>query len=308
MASGTRQIKTRIKSIKNTKKVTKAMQLVAAAKMRRSVERALSSRQYALWAWDMASRLSQSRSVSPDDYLRRFFQPVENPKRHLVIAFASNRGLCGAFNSNVVRKVAAFVRQVGSENVDIIIVGKRLAGPLSQLGIKPAMAFENQEQPQDASAVVDMASYAYEAFKKQSVDEVWMVYSHFVSALSQEAVLRPLFPFKKSESALTDVGTLQTHRQVAEVKGVAPEQSYLYEPDKRKVLSYLVPRLGEAQLYQALLESNASEHSARMLAMKSATDAAGDMLQDLTLQYNRARQASITQEIAELSAGIAAMT
>ena len=307
MAS-TRQIKARLKSIKNTKKVTKAMELVAGAKMRRSVERALASRHYALLAWQLVQRLSKSRAVPSDDYLHRFFRAAASPKRHLLIAFASNRGLCGAYNNNVLRQVLRFVRENREENVDVIVIGKRLVSSVSTFGVKPIMAYEKDDYALDASSVVPLANYAYEAFKSQGVDSVYLCYNHFKSALAQETVTRPLFPFSFEESAFTDVKHMETDRKVEPLRDIEKSQSYIYEPGKRKVLSYLVPRLGEAQLYQALLESNASEHSARMLAMKSATDAAGEMLGDLSLLYNRARQAGITREIAEISAGSAALS
>ncbi|MBI4121936.1 MAG: ATP synthase F1 subunit gamma [Parcubacteria group bacterium] len=307
MASA-RQIKARLKSIKNTKKVTKAMELVAGAKMRRCVERALSSRQYTLLTWQLAQRLSKSRAVPEGDYLHRFFHATVNPQRYLLIAFASNRGLCGAYNSNVLRQVLKMVREKGQANVDVVVIGKRLVSAVSVFGIKPIMAYEKDESAMDASSVVTLANYAYESFKTGTVDAVYLAYSHFKSALSQEAVTRPLFPFSEEKSSLADVQDMQPRRAIEPLQEIERAQSYVYEPDKRKVLSYLVPRLGEAQLYQAMLESNASEHSARMMAMKSATDAAGDMLDELLLQFNRARQAGITREIAEISAGMAALT
>lgn len=308
MASNARQIKTRLKSIKNTKKVTKAMELVAGAKMRRAVERALQSRQYALLAWQLAQRLSTSRAVPTDDYLHRFFAPVNGGPKRMLIAFSSNRGLCGAYHSNVLRKVLAYVKEHGADNVEVIAIGKRLVSAVSLFGIKPSMAYVKDESAGNASSMVDIANYAYAQFKSQAVDAVDIAYSHFHSALSQEAVVRPLFPFSQERSVLAGTGDIESTQKQKPLDVIAAEQSYLYEPDKRKVLSYLVPRLGEAQLYQALVESNAAEHSARMIAMKNATEAAGDMLNELILQYNRARQAGITREIAEISAGTAALT
>lgn len=306
MASSARQIKTRLKSIKNTKKVTKAMELVAGAKMRRAVERALQSRQYTLLAWQLVQRLSTSRAVPSEDYLHKFFSPASGNKR-LLIAFSSNRGLCGAYHSNVLRKVLAYVRQYGAENVEVIAVGKRLVSAISLYGIKPSMAYIKDESAGDASSMVVIANYAYQQFKAGFVGSVDVAYSHFHSALSQEAVVRPLFPFIKRESVFEGTGEIETAMKAKPLEEIASEQSYIYEPGKRTVLSYLVPRLGEAQLYQALVESNAAEHSARMMAMKNATEAAGEMLEELTLQYNRARQAGITREIAEISAGTAAL-
>lgn len=304
--SGARLIKTRLKSIRNTKKVTKAMELVAGAKMRRAVERALASRQYAVLAWQLAGKLSGSRAISSEDYLNKFFRPAPKTGKWLLICFASNRGLCGAYNSNVLKQSIKFVRERGLENGEVIVIGKRLVGPLSTFGIKPSMAYEKDDTAVDAASIVNVTQYAYEAFKSGRVDAVYIAYSRFKSALVQEAVVRPLFPFHREDSALADVEQMEMRVKPAVENMQALE--YKYEPDKRKVLSYLVPRLGESLMYESLLESNAAEHSARMLAMKNATDAAGDMLDDLTLQYNRARQAGITKEIAEISAGMAAVT
>lgn len=283
------------------------MELVAGAKMRRAVERALASRQYAVLAWQLAGKLSASRSIAQDDYLLKFFGPASKTGKWLLICFASNRGLCGAYNSNVVRQAIKFVRERGVDNGEVVVVGKRLVAPLSTYGIKPSMAYEKDDTASNASSMVDITNYAYDAFKTGRVDGVYIAYSRFKSALVQEAVVRPLFPFQREESALADVERMVLEQQPADIETLA-NLEYTYEPMKRKVLSYLVPRLGEALMYEALLESNAAEHSARMLAMKNATDAAGDMLHDLTLQYNRARQASITKEIAEISAGMAAVT
>lgn len=283
------------------------MELVAGAKMRRAVERALQSRQYTLLTWQLAQRLSKSRAVPTSDYLARFFHPVSAPRKYLLIAFSSNRGLCGAYHSNILRKVLAFVRDKGVENVEVVAIGKRLVSALSLYGVKPSMAYVKDESAKDGSSMVTVAAYAYNAFKSNQVQAVYLAYSQFKSAIAQEAVLRPLFPFSLEESVFADVAGLKPKKDVP-LETIRPEQSYTYEPGKRTVLSYLIPRLGQAQLYQALVESNAAEHSARMMAMKNATDAASDMLADLLLQYNRARQAGITQEIAEISAGTAALT
>ena len=306
MAS-TRQIKSSTQVDQEHEKVTKAMELVAGAKMRRSVERALASRHYALLLGSWCSGFQKAVPCRVT-ITCTVFRAAASPKRHLLIAFASNRGLCGAYNNNVLRQVLRFVRENREENVDVIVIGKRLVSSVSTFGVKPIMAYEKDDYALDASSVVPLANYAYEAFKSQGVDSVYLCYNHFKSALAQETVTRPLFPFSFEESAFTDVKHMETDRKVEPLRDIEKSQSYIYEPGKRKVLSYLVPRLGEAQLYQALLESNASEHSARMLAMKSATDAAGEMLGDLSLLYNRARQAGITREIAEISAGSAALS
>lgn len=308
MPANTKQIKARIKSVKNTRKVTKAMELVAGAKMRRAVDLAISTREYSELAWHLADRLASSKSIAPIDYLHTFFTPVENPKKILLIVFASNRGLCGAYNSNITKKTLKFIQQHGQENVEVIAVGKKAVTQLSSFGVKPKMAYEKKDSARKATSVVNIANYAYEEFKAGRVDQVVIAYNHFVSSLVQEPVVRPLFPFSKEEGTGVGIEELSERKEdLADVETL-PTADYVHDPSKRQVLSYLVPRLGEVQLFQALLESNASEHSARMLAMKNASEAASEMQDDLTLIYNRARQAAITQEIAEISAGTAALS
>ncbi|RLC74961.1 MAG: hypothetical protein DRI61_15700, partial [Chloroflexi bacterium] len=215
-------------------------------------------------------------------------------------------GLCGAFNSNLVKEILKFTEDKGAENVEIIVVGRRLVGALSIYGIKPAMAYEKQDSARRATSVVNIANYVYEEFKNGNADQVLIAYTDYQSAMLQVPVIRPLFPFQPEISVTSGVQDIE--EEVTEEKLAPKVLGYIHEPSKRDVLSYLVPRLGELQLFQALLESNASEHNSRMVAMKSATDAATEMLDDLTLQFNRARQAAITQEIAEISAGMAAVT
>lgn len=308
MGANTKQIKARIKSVKNTKKVTKAMELVAAAKMRRAVEYALSTRTYSRLAWELALRLSESKSIAPEDYLHNFFKPVDQPKKAILVVFASNRGLCGAYNSNIIKKVLAFTKERGEEQVEVIAVGKKAVASLSAYGVNVSMAYEKKDSARQATSVVNIANYVYEEFKAGKVDQVLIAYNHYASSLVQEPVIRELFPFHKEESAAADVESLAQSKQAVNGANGFTHADYVHDPSKRDVLSHLVPRLGEVQLFQALLESNASEHSARMLAMKNASDAAGEMVGDLTLLYNRARQAAITQEIAEISAGMAAVT
>lgn len=308
MPANTKLIKTRIRSVKNTKKVTKAMELVAGAKMRKAVDRALETREYASLAWELALRLSKSKTISKEDYLHNFFRPADDPKKFLLVVFSSNRGLCGAFNSSMIRQIIAFVKEKGNENVEIIAVGKRVVTGLSVYGINPRMAYEKKDSAKRATSVVNIANYVYEKFKTSEVDQVLIAYTDYESSLVQNPVIRPLFPFQLDISVTAGVKDLSEKKQAADVEKLPQALGYIHEPSKRDVLSYLVPRLGELQLFQALLESNASEHSARMVAMKNATDAASEMLDDLTLQFNRARQAAITQEIAEISAGMAAIT
>lgn len=307
-AEGTREIKARIKSVRNTKKITKAMQLVAGAKMRRAVERALSSRDYSDLVWDLYRRLTISKQIEPDDVLQRFFHPASDPKKFLLIVLTSNRGLCGAFNSNVVKKAMKFINKHGQENVEVITIGKKGISLMSVFGVRPVMAYEKDDKASSAASMTNIAAYAYQKFLNNEVDQVAVAYTDFKTAISQEAVIHPLFPFIEALDLTGHINETEAGMKVRKPIELHKEVKYLFEPSKREVLAKLVPRLGEVKLYQALLESNASEHSARMLAMKNATDAAGEMLQDLTLLFNQTRQAAITREIAEISAGMAALT
>lgn len=304
MPAQTREIKGRLSSIKNTQKITKAMELVAGAKMRRAVEATLASRVYAQLAWQLAERLAKSGIIASTDYLANFFQTPKDPKHFTLLVVTSNRGLAGAFNSNIIKTVASFIREKGVENVDVICVGKKAVPLLSSLGIKPVAAYSKDDSATDSSSIVTVANYLYQQFKQKKTDQVLIAYTNFKSPIEQDALLEPLFPFSKELSA----GEIE-YKNADEVQKMPNGVTdYYYEPGRRTAMSYLVPRLGESLIYQALLESNASEHSARMVAMKNATESAAEMHEDLTLAFNRARQASITQEVAEITAGTAAVT
>jgi F-type H+-transporting ATPase subunit gamma len=304
MPAQTREIKGRLASIKNTQKITKAMELVAGAKMRRAVEGTMASRFYAKLAWDLAQRLAKTGIIASTDYLADFFKPVENPNKITILMVTSNRGLAGAFNSNITKIVAKHIQEVGKENVEVVCLGKKGVPMLSSLGIKPVQAYDKDDSATDTSSIVTLSNYLYQQFKQGKTNQVLIAYTNFKSPLVQEPVLQTLYPFSEDLEA----GEIE-YKEAEEVESMPNGiTDYYYEPGRRTVVSYLVPRLGESLIYQALLESNASEHSARMVAMKSATDAAEEMHADLQLAFNRARQASITQEVAEITAGTAAVS
>jgi len=307
MGAQAKEVKIRLQSIKNTRKITKAMELVAAAKMRKSVEAALTTRNYHALTWGIVDRLINSQlwfdSISPT---KRFFEPVaEKPQHTTIIVFTSNRGLCGAFNSNIIKAILPYLDKKRKENVSLITVGNKGAAALSSLGFDIAMAFKKDDSALDDGSVIALTDSVFDSFKNRKTDRVMVAYTDYQSAIVQHAVIRQLFPFKRPP----EVGRGSDDTAHAEDKPIeAPKQlEYLYEPNKYDLLDFLIPRIAEAELYQALLESNASEHSARMVAMKSASDAAEEMVDDLLLVYNKARQAAITQEIAEISAGRAAV-
>ena len=306
MPANTKEVKQRLQSINNTKKITKAMELVAASKMRKSVESALKTRNYHSFAWGIVDRLINSQlwfsSISP---VKKFFEEVKKDNNHTtLIVFTSNRGLCGAFNSAVIKLVLPYLQK--NPNTEIITIGNRGASTLTSLGKKIKLAYVKDDKAIDDSTIKEVSDHVYHKFRNKETDKVMVAYTDYKSAITQNAVLKQLYPFTTPPEV--GLGKDDT-KQKKEILHQAPKNlEYLYEPNKYDLLDYLALRIGQAELYQALLESNASEHSSRMVAMKNASDAAEEMADDLVLIFNKARQSAITQEIAEISAGTAAVS
>lgn len=308
-----KEIKGRIASIKNTQKTTKAMELVSGAKMRKAVQAATRSRAYKRAAWSIARNLRQNAADQVDQSLMRFFHSMpgefeagvgeitqaEPNGKTLVIVFTSNRGLCGAFNSSVVKKVAALKQISGSNHtVEIIGIGKKGVAMLNSIGVRATEAFEKDDSAQTDESIREVAAIAYDRFKSGEFHRVMIATTYFESPVVQTAHIQQLYPLPVHPES----------EEKAEEARAAGMHLTTFEPSPSAVLEFLIPRIAEVELYQALLESNASEHSARMIAMKNASDAAKEMGEDLKLAYNRARQAAITQEIAEIAAGSAAVS
>ncbi|MBD3311710.1 MAG: ATP synthase F1 subunit gamma [Candidatus Magasanikbacteria bacterium] len=315
MAVNTKIIQRRIKSVKNTRKITKAMEMVAAAKMRRAVEAALNTRTYASLAWDLLVNLSKSqKKVLPLLETR----PV---KKLLVILVTSNRGLCGSFNSNILKKIAkelADPKNISrhrlldsiiepSENIeiDVLGVGKKGVSFAKKNDYDLIASFTELSDTPKLDDVLPITKMVIDDFIEKKYDKVVVAYTDYQSAISQVAKLRQVLPVSEFdlEKMLEEAGEDDDF----DIKSDLDISDYVFEPSKEEVLDIILPRLVETQIYQALLESSASEHSARMLAMRNASDAAGDMIEDLTLTFNKARQAGITQEIAEIASGAAAL-
>lgn len=311
MAAGqSREIKGRLQSIRNTKKITKAMELVAAAKMRRAVAGVLATRTYATHMWDIMQRLRTTVTVRSSDSAYRFLQPVTTETKKLktaIVLFTSNRGLCGSFNSHMVKVIANYVKDHPEETITVLGVGKKGVGLLSSLGITVQEAYVKDDTAKTSASIIAINQAMYEQFQRGDFDQVLLGYTDYRSIVAQTPTLKTLFPYAQTADISETVENLIDEKKTDIVHAPA-ERQYIYEPHRYVILNYLIPRIAEVQLYQALLESNASEHSSRMLAMKNATDAAKDMADALLLAFNRARQAGITQEIAEISAGSAAVT
>ena len=292
MGVNTKAIKGRIKSVGSTKKITKAMEMIAAAKMRKAVNAALDARSYATLAWNLLLNLSKTQKVQIPLLAVRPVQKI------LMIIITSNRGLCGSFNSNIIKKTAA---QLKSEQagVDVIGIGKKGAEFAKKMGFNLVAAFTNMTDTPSLDDALPIAKMVIDAYEKKSYDKVIVAYTDFKSAIFQLAKLTQVLP----------VSEIDLEKSAAEIE--QPEKinlkDYLFEPNRLDVLRMVLPRLVETQIYQSMLESAASEHSARMMAMRSASDAASDMIKELNLNFNKARQAGITQEIAEIAGGAAAL-
>lgn len=313
MAVSGKAIKTRIKSVKNTKKMTKAMEMVSAAKMRKAVSAALATREYALLARELLHNLS---SMQKKQVPLLEMRPVD---KMLVILMTSNRGLCGSFNSNVLKKAAQLLKnssQAGihrmpggkeiapAQNIeiDILGIGKKSALFAKKSGYNLTNVFDNLSDKPSFENVLTIARLVLNAFVAKTYDKVVVVYTNYKSPLVQEVKMRQLLPVSE-----IDIEKMVTLEPPAETPAIKNLQNYVFEPNVQTILTDVLPRLVEIQLYEAVLESAASEHSARMLAMKNASTAAGEMIDALTLEFNKARQAAITREISEIVGGAAAL-
>ena len=294
MPSG-KDIRRRIKGVKSTGKITRAMEMISAVKMRRAVERALAMRPYA------KETLAVLHRVAAAVRLERHALFVERPiKNELYVVVTSNRGLCGSFNAQVLKKLREVRQEDQSREATFLTLGKKGEQAIRRMRGSIIASFPDVF---DLPRVTDMrpvTKIILEEFLSGRVDRVVMVYTDYVSALIQKVKVRALLPVSESGSKklLHEIG-LETPEIIT--------GDFLIEPFPEFVLETLIPRLIEAELYHAVLESNASQEAARMVAMRNATDAAKDMVAGLTLAYNQFRQQKITQEIAELSAGMAAV-
>jgi len=284
MAANTRDIRRRIKSVKNTSQITKAMQMVAASKMRKAQMRALSGRPY---AEELAKILAALGKAGGSDELHPLLQERKEVKRELVIVISTDKGLCGALNTNLLRELNRF----DAAKTTFVAVGRKGAQYLGRLKRDLAAEFELKE----AFTFLECkqaSKFAIEKFLSGEVDKVTVAYTDFKSTLRQEPTLKVILPVQNF-----DIDDLQG--QKTEVAASSTE--YLFEPSAGGVLEHLVPHYVHFAVYQMVLESRASEHSARMVAMKNATDNAKQLIKDLTLEYNKIRQAGITTELLEIT-------
>ncbi len=297
--AGTKEIKQRIRSVKNTKKITKAMELVAASKMKRSVSRALSSRLYAGYSWDLLVSLSGRL----EEITHPFF--IENNKdKDLLVLITSNGGLCGAYNSQVIKKTLQMIKERNKKTLDIITIGKKGDSAMRRIGQNVIASFIELPDNSSLSDINPVSKLIIDEYKKENYRNIYIAYTDFISALNQKPHIKKLLPISKTElkEFIESVGeNNDNQKNIENKKETIP---YLFEGDTGKLIESLAEKLTKMQIYQMILESSASEQSSRMMAMKNASEAAGEMIGGLTLMFNKARQAGITQEISEISAGM----
>ena len=286
--------------------------MVAATKMRRAQLQALRGRAYALLAWDMLNALAKKVQLTRHALL----QERDSVRHMTIVVISSNRGLAGSFNSNIANAALRFIENTKQKyptvEIEIIAVGGKAGREMAKAGFTVAAQFGKTDVDVRVSDILPLAKLLIDKFMNQETDLVAVAYTDFVSTLKQYARTKQVLPFPKLISAeelalRDDLGKVILEDRAAGIAEYQQEREfgygYIFEPSPDSVLSKLIPRIIEMQLYQTLLESNASEHSARMIAMKNASDAASDLIDDYTLLYNQMRQAAITREIAEISAG-----
>ena len=295
--AATKEIRRRIKSIKNTKKITKAMEMVSAAKMRKSVNQALSSRTYAQYAWYVLNSLSGAAKNHPLIKER----PVKNITAILV---TSDRGRWGSYNSQILKITLKELREKDPNvNWKFVEVCKKGLEAMQRLKQDVTANFIDLPPNSSLSQTKPISKLVIDDYINGLTDKVVVLYTDYVSALKQDAQVRQLLPL--SSTSLKEV--IDKLSEKTPIENVEKNTEFKFEPQKEKILPYIIEKLTHMQVYQMIIESNASEQSSRMMAMKNATEAAGEMIGNLTLIYNKARQSAITQEISEISAGSAAV-
>ncbi len=286
--AGGREIKTKIKSVQNTRKVTRALEMVSASKIRKAQDRMKASRPYARMMRQIVGHLA----VANTDYVHPFMVERTDVKRVGYVIISSDRGLCGGLNSQMFRRILADMRvwQDKGVEIDLVCVGQKASTFFRRLKINMIGSVTHLgEQPQ-VDKLVGVIKVMLDGYEAGSLDRVFLCYNDFINTMTQKPVLDQLLPLPAST-------TLDSRHS----------WDYIYEPDAGTVLDHVITRYVESLVYQAVLENLASEHAARMVAMKSASDNATKLIGTLQLIYNKARQAAITQEISEIVGGAAAV-
>jgi F-type H+-transporting ATPase subunit gamma len=287
-----REIRDRIVSVKNTQQITKAMKMVAAARLRKAQERVIATRPYAATLAGVVAKLAGSDSES-----NRFLRAVDHPNRVLLIIIGSDRGLCGGFNTNLFRYIednlkAEFISHIENNTLDLICVGRKANDHFRKRGYNVTEAYNGFFDKIEFEASANIMRKAAKEFEDSKYDAVYIGFNEFKSVISQNRKMEQVMPIQLDSisNQADDYGT-----------------DYIYEPSSKEILDRIIPLHLNTQMWRAVLESNASEQGARMAAMDNATENASEIMRQLKLKYNQARQAAITTEISEIVSGAEAL-
>lgn len=304
MAKNLKDIRKRIDSVENTKKITRAMKMVATAKLRRAEERVRDARPYANHLRHVIANLVDKA----DEVSHPLLEQRELPERVLIFVVSTNRGLCGSFNANLFRAIRDFRERlkVADKEIKVAIMGDKARVHFGRKETEIVRDFEGVIGDVSYENAREVARYGIDAFLDGTYDAVYIAYNEFISAIQYEERIEQMLPLS-IETLLTEFGTEEKKPRELEQTESDAVSEYIYEPGEAELLDFTLPRHLEVQLLQALLESAAAEQGARMTAMDNATENAEEMIDELTLQYNRARQAAITTEIMEIVTGAEAM-
>ena len=288
MAAG-KEIRGKIKSVENTKKITKAMEMVAASKMRKAQDRMRAARPFAEKVRNIAAHLGEANP----EYVHPFMK-TNDAKVAGVIVVTTDKGLCGGMNTNVLRAVTTKLRELQSQGVETqaVAIGNKGLGFLNRVGAKVVAHVTNLGDTPHLEKLIGPVKVLLDAYAEGKINAVYLSYTKFINTMKQESVVEQLLP-------------LSSEQMQADKSG--PSWDYIYEPDAPSVIDELLKRYIEALVFQGVADNMASEQSARMVAMKAASENAQELIGELTLLYNKNRQAAITQELAEISAGAAAV-
>lgn len=311
-------IKSRLKSVKNIGQITKAMEVVSATKMRRAQEVALASRPYAYRALELLETLGKLKAQMTNVKIEIPLAEKREVKKTLLVVVTSDKGLAGAFNTQVFRQVEQFLAQEGSfSEIHVVPVGKRAVSYFTRRNAKIVESFTGFGDYAMPEEIEPLGNLLVEGFLKGDWDRVVTISTHFRTTLKQTPLARQILPVEVEKIGETVKEIIPEHGRFAELSGSTAKSAeavgplgteYILEPDPQTTLNQLVPHLVTMQLYHVVLEANASEHSARMVAMKTASDNASDLADGLTLEFNKARQAGITKEIIEITSTMNALT
>jgi len=307
MAASLRDLRRKIKSISGTKKLTQAMQMVSASKMQKATKLAQASVSYTKLAWEIIKNIRTKTDVSNHPLLSN--RPV---KKIALILFTTNKGLCGGLNTQIFKKLTHFIneRKINNSDIKLITVGNKGKNFAARFFKEMYFAdFSYSDSTVNFNDITAISKLVIDGYRNKDYDAVYIIYNQFISTINQKAVIRQILPvpslleaeeWQKNEKIIEQTETRQTDK-------ISIKKEYVFEPNINFILNNIIPAIINTQIYQILLDANASEHSARMIAMKNATDNASNLIDDLSLTYNSMRQAAITNEINEIATGAEAL-